>query len=141
MNIYVAILTETKITDECYTHHSCGYEIRALKATSTSQGGVAICWRDNEISQAEGIRFHGPNVISCEITSGQRRWLLIGAYIPPTKVSNETVNFIEEAHLRQPLLPILLLGDLNVDFGTTNMASAQEASIAGLVANLEYNQI
>jgi exonuclease III len=136
MNVDVAILTETKITDECYTRHSFGYEIRASKAPSTSQGGVAICWRDNELSQTEGIRFHGPNVLSCEITSGQKRWLLIGAYIPPNEVSNETVSFIQEAHLRQPLLPVILLGDLNVDFRTTNMTSAREASIAGLVANL-----
>jgi exonuclease III len=100
MNIDVAILTETKLTDERYTHHSFGYEIRASKAPSTSQSGVAICWRNNEISQTEFIRFHGPNVESCEVTSGQKQWwLLIGAYIPPNKVSNETVNFIQEAHL------------------------------------------
>jgi exonuclease III len=136
MNIDIAILTETKITDECYTRHAFGYEVRASKAPSTSQGGVAICWRDNEISQVEGIHFHGPNVVSCEITSGQKQWLLIGAYIPPTEMTNETVNSIHEAHMRQPLLPVLLLGDLNVDFRSTNMNTAREASIAGLVANL-----
>jgi hypothetical protein len=38
--------------------------------------------------------------------------------------------------MRQPLLPVILLGDLNVDFRSTNMTSAREASIAGLVANL-----
>jgi endonuclease/exonuclease/phosphatase family metal-dependent hydrolase len=46
------------------------------------------------------------------------------------------VNFIQEAHLRQPLLPVILLGDLNIDFRTAEMTSAREASIAGLVANL-----
>jgi hypothetical protein len=63
MNVDLAVLTETKITDEYYTRHSFGYEIRASKAPSSSQGGVAICWRDNEVSQAEGIRFHGSNVV------------------------------------------------------------------------------
>jgi hypothetical protein len=72
MNVDVAVLTETKITDECYTRHSFGYEIRASKAPSSSQGGVAFCWRDNEISQTEGIRFHGCNVVSCEVTSGKK---------------------------------------------------------------------
>jgi hypothetical protein len=136
MNVDLAILTEAKITDECYTRHSFGYEIRTSKASSSSQGGIAICWRDSECSQAEGIRFHGPNVVSCELTSGPKRWLIIGAYIPPSETSNATVNFIQEAHMRQPLLPVILLGDLNVDFRSTNMTSARDASIAGLVANL-----
>jgi hypothetical protein len=97
---------------------------------------VALCWRDFKVSQAEGICFHGPNIVRCEVTSGPKRWLVIGAYIPPTKVSNKTVHFIQEAHLRQPLLTVLLLGDLNVNFRTTDMTSPCEASIAGLVANL-----
>jgi hypothetical protein len=136
MNIDIAILTEAKITDECYTRHAFGYEIRASKAASSSQGGIAICWRDSKVSQAEGIHFHGPNVVSCEVTSGQKRWLVIGAYIPPSETSNATVNRVQEAHMRQPLLPVILLGDLNVDFRTTNTTSARDASIAGLVANL-----
>jgi hypothetical protein len=136
MNIDIAILTETKITDECYTRHSSGYEIRSSKARRSSQGGFAICWRDSEVSQTEGIRFHGPNVVSCEVTSGQKRWLVLGAYIPPSEATNKTVNFVQEAHQRQPRLPVILLGDLNVDFRSTNMTSAREASIAGLVANL-----
>ena len=40
---------------------------------------------------------HGPNVISCVLVSGDRRWNILGVYIPPSEDNGETVNYLIEA--------------------------------------------
>jgi hypothetical protein len=54
--------------------------------------------------------------VSCVLVSGERRWNVIGTYIPPSETDGETVNFINEAvQYRGTKDPYILLGDLNVD--------------------------
>ena len=47
MGVGLAILTETKITDDRYTRLASGYKILASKAASHNQGGIALLWREN----------------------------------------------------------------------------------------------
>jgi exonuclease III len=136
LNVDVGLLTEVKLTDERYTRHSFGYEVAATTAVHHSQGGVALCWRDTEVSQVEGVHRHGPNVISCELVTGGRRWLVIGAYIPPSEVDGSTCQHILAAQSRRPRLPVIVLGDLNVDLCQVELGSLRDAGIAAAVATL-----
>ena len=117
MKIEIALLTETKLTTDYYTRAACGYRVVATKAESRSQGGVALIYREHSNQWAiEGIRRHGPNVISCTLVSGRCRWSIVGGYIPPSDVMGATLHFIQEAVETRVKHPIIFLGDLNVDF-------------------------
>ena len=56
-------------------------------ATTTTdgevQGGVVLIVRNHpQLLSVESARFHGPNVMSCEVVSGGKRTLFVGAYLP-----------------------------------------------------------
>jgi exonuclease III len=114
MNVDIGILTETKLTNGIHTRQLSGYQVYATLARSHSQGGVALFFRDSPQWQVESIRLFGPNVISCQLVTGQCRIPVVGAYIPPADES--TLEFIRQAmdSLLQRCKP-LLLGDLNVN--------------------------
>jgi exonuclease III len=113
MNVDLGFLCETKLSDDKYTKFSSNYRVFASKASTLHSGGVALVYRQSPYWQVESERVHGPNVISFELVSGSRRTLVIGAYIPPSDRS--TLEFIDQAIRRCPNLPIMLMGDLNVD--------------------------
>ena len=117
MRIDLGILTETKIDNDMYTRDCCGYTVFATHAKSQFQGGVALFYQtENSRWCVEGEMAHGPNVISCVLVSGDRRWNLLGVYIPPSEDDGETMNFVTEAiRYRGSRYPYILLGDLNVD--------------------------
>ena len=80
MRVDLGILTETKIDNEMYTRDCCGYTVLASHARSKHQGGVALFYQTtNTRWWIEGERTHGPNVISCILVSGNRRWNIVGA--------------------------------------------------------------
>ena len=56
----------------------------ATSAVSHRQGGVALCVRENEYFQVESTVCHGPNVMSCVLTTGARRIPLVGASVYPS---------------------------------------------------------
>ena len=85
MNIDIGVLPESKLTDGIYTRVSSGYHIRATEAASHNKGGVVLFWRDRPNWLVESERCHGPNVISCKVTTPGRWYLLMGAYISPQK--------------------------------------------------------
>ena len=121
MNIDVAILTETKLT----THHiikSSGYDLTITEARSNSIGGVALCVRESPWFHVEGTKTHGHNVVSTQLVSGRKRWLLIGIYIPPSETDGSTIQNISSAarDAEKYKIPILLMGDLNVDLVAGN---------------------
>ena len=61
----------------------------------------------------EGIINFGPNVASFLLTSGRRRWYVLGAYVPPHDAPS--VYRIEQAvEAEQKLMKVILLGDLCV---------------------------
>ena len=108
----IALVTETKLTHDMYSHQDHGYTITATKAQSAHQGGIAILARADATDwHLKGTRTHGPNVMSCVLVQGTRRKPIIGAYLPPGDL--EDLPYIIEALQRYPEPPILL-GDLNV---------------------------
>ena len=117
MRVDIGILTETKIDNDMYTRDCCGYTIFASQAKSKHQGGVALFYRTtNSRWWIEGERAHGPNVVSCVLVSGNRRWNVLGVYVPPSEDDGETLHFVNEAvQYRGTNDPYILLGDLNVD--------------------------
>jgi exonuclease III len=132
MNVDFCLLQETKLSDDRYTKFSSGYRVFATKATNPFQGGVALVYRQSPYWQIESERVHSPNVISFELVTGCRRTLVIGAYIPPG--DRNAIEFIEQAAQRCPNLPIMLMGDLNVDL--LNLRDTRDANLAAMVATL-----
>jgi hypothetical protein len=114
----LGIFTETKVTDGVYTRFSSGYNVTASNATSVSQGGIALFWRDNELYEVEEVAMHGPNVLTFELVTGEMRFFVVGAYIPPSDLGT-TLSHIHQAWLECPKgCEPLLLGDLNANLFT-----------------------
>jgi endonuclease/exonuclease/phosphatase family metal-dependent hydrolase len=116
MNVDLGVLTKARLTG-IHTLAAEGYQVRATVATSHYQGGVALFWRDDaNVFQVESEQSHGPNVMSFELVTGRRRFLVIGCYIPPSEIDGTTCSHITTARRRKPRLPLIVLGDLNVNF-------------------------
>ena len=73
-------------------------------------------------------RFHGPNVVSCEVVRGTYRTPIIGAYLLPTTLDH--LPDIEEALEQFRGQDPILMGDLNVDLDEAQNQCSQ------LVANM-----
>ena len=135
MNIDIGILTETKLTAGIYTRYSSGYHVRATEASSHNKGGVALFWRDRPNWSVESERCHGPNVISCELKTGGRRHLIIGAYISPSEEDGSTCTHIVAARERCTSICALVLGDFNVDLANPGITT-RDADVIGCFSNL-----
>jgi len=141
MRLDFGLFCETKLTHEMYTKDCCGYRVYATKAKSAHQGGVALFYRpDSPLWTIEGIRSHGPNTISCLVVSGNRRWNLVGSYIPPSEDSGETLQYIGEAIRTRCNHPIIFMGDINVDLLATEL-SARDEEIATALALHGLNDV
>ena len=121
MNIDLGVITETKIQGKKSFHfrgktegHK-GYTVIPTEAKSKHQGGVALFYMESYYFTIEGTKTFGPNVIRAILKSGEKRWRIIGAYIPPSEEDGSTLNFIEAAAAESMEIPLILLGDLNVD--------------------------
>jgi len=65
----------------------------------------------------EGMRAVTANVISARLVSGTHRWLVIGAYLPPScRPDNELMAIMVEQQ-RNPWLPVIWLGNFNANLG------------------------
>ena len=83
VNIDLGIFQETKCTDGIYTRESAGYRVVATDAPSRHRGGVALFYRLSPLFEVEAVREYGPNVLSFKVTTGARRWYIIGCYLAP----------------------------------------------------------
>ncbi len=55
----------------------------SLKAASCSQGGVALAWRENDLKfVVELVLFHGPNMLTFQLTTEDKQIYVMGMYIP-----------------------------------------------------------
>ena len=101
--------------DGIYSRNTGGYSVIATNACSRLQGGVALCWRENDRFVVEEQRTLGANVITCQMVTGHGRYYLIGCYLPPsdTTVADDMEKAIEACP--RTCTP-LLLGDLNINF-------------------------
>ena len=114
VGVDLCFLTETKLTNGIHTQFSLGYRVLATNAMSHHQGGVALVYKESPYWQVESSVLHGPNVISAVIASGNSRFGIVGAYIPPADTTTST--HITTALARfPPRRKVILVGDLNLD--------------------------
>jgi hypothetical protein len=135
LNVDLCFLTEAKLTGGIYTRSGFGYKVFATEAASPNKGGVALIWRDKPNLSLESEKAHGPNVISCEVKTGHKRFLLVGAYISPSETDGSTTHQIEQAVTGRPGLRTLVMGDFNVDL-TEPSLDARDTAIHALFAGL-----
>jgi len=84
MGVGCCVLTETKLTDDRYPKHVSGYCVIASKATSPHQGGVALLWeKDHRDFEVEAVQVRSPNLLTFQLVTGEERYFVMGAYIPP----------------------------------------------------------
>ena len=82
------ILMDTKIIYQAYCQNRMVYDAVRLKEITTADGEakgevVMISRNRPQVWSIELTRFHGPNMVSCEVVT--RKWTpLIGAYTPPS---------------------------------------------------------
>jgi hypothetical protein len=117
MGVGCAVLTETKLTNDWYPKFVSGYRVISSKAASPHQGGVALLWRELEDQGflVEAAHIASPNILTFQLVTGEDRFFVIGAYIPPTDTTG--VDDLHAAWAKcPPNCKPLLLGDLNFDF-------------------------
>jgi hypothetical protein len=115
-----AILTEVKITTDKYPKYASGYTIISSKATSHSQGGIALLWKEGHNSfKVEAAKVVTPNLLTFQLVSGYERFYVMGIYIPP----NDTTGV--------DALRMAVMGDLNFSF--EHPCDAREENIADLI--------
>ena len=82
----IMLLIDTNITSDVYYHNQMGYNMVCYPAVTMStdgaQGGVGLVVREwLQGWSVESTRFHGPNVVSCEVISGGKQNPLVRAYL------------------------------------------------------------
>lgn len=136
MNFDFGILTEVKVTATTRLPTSyMGYRIACSGENgSNNQGGVLLFYKDdpNRFS-VESVKAYGPNVISFVLVSGNKRWTVVGVYIPPTENDGCTLRQIGLAFHDARDMELLLAGDINVDLRQTAY-TARDNEIATILA-------
>jgi hypothetical protein len=87
------------------------------KAASPHQGGVALLWRELEDQGflVEAVHIASPNILTFQLVTGDNRFFVIVAYIPPADTTG--VDALHAAWAKcPPNCKPLLLRDLNFDF-------------------------
>ena len=87
------LLIDTNITSNVYCHNHMGYDMVFYPAftisTDGAQGEVGLVVREWLHGwSVESTRFHGPNVVSCEVISGGKQNPLVRAYLPPSTLEH-----------------------------------------------------
>jgi hypothetical protein len=134
MGVGCAVLTKNKLTDAQYPKHVEGYHVIASKATSPQQGGIALLWTaGHQDFEVEAVKITSPNVLMIQLITGRVQFFVIGAYIPPADTTG--VDDFCAAWATCPLTcKPLLLGDLNINFGSPR--TSQEEAIADLLDDI-----
>ncbi len=118
MGIGCTVLTKTKLTNNQYPKHVGGYHVIASKATSPQQGGIALLWTAKHWDfEVEGVKIASPNVLMFQLVTGGVQFFVMGEYILPADKSG--VDTLRAAWANCPTnCKPLLLGDLNINFGS-----------------------
>ena len=96
-----------------------------LNSVRRSQGGVGLVTRERPVGWGiESLRYHGPNLVSCELVTGHIITPLVGAYISLSTLKH--LPFLEEA-LKRFKDPIVL-GYLNVDLNKARSLRRQQVA-------------
>ena len=87
-------------------------------------------WERTEGWIVDSTRFHGPNMVRCEIVSVNRLMPIIGAYLPPSTLDN-LPNLEESLNIFLGRYPVIL-GELNAD--TSRLKNPWYQQVSGLLA-------
>ena len=88
----------------------------SLKATSPQQGGVALLReKGHQDFEVEAVTITSPNLLTFQLVTGEERYFVMGAYIPPADTMGVDDLRVAWAACPTNCKP-LLLGDLNIDF-------------------------
>jgi hypothetical protein len=103
----------------------------ALEATSPQQGGITLLWTaGHQDFEVEAVKIVSPNVLTFQLVTGRVQFFVIGAYIPPAHTTGVDALRAAWATCPSSCKP-LLLGDLNIDFGSPQ--TSLEEAIADLL--------
>ena len=84
MGVGIGILTKTKVTNDQYLKPLSGYRVLVSKVASPHQGGIGLIWReDHDGFEVEAVRPLTPNLMSFQLVKGNKRYYVMGIYIPP----------------------------------------------------------
>jgi len=75
------------------------------------------CWTIASI--VKGMWVLLPNSISTTLVLDHKHWLLLGTYLTPSAAPDAELDLLEVEYWHHPLLPILLMGNLNANIDDT----------------------
>ena len=111
-NVKIGVLHKTKLTKRIHKLYSAGYKVWATEAERRQWDRITIVCREEAGWKVEGATSFVPHVEFFTITAGQKRWYVVGKYVPPN--DQLTVHQVEQALARFPEgVETLLVGDLN----------------------------
>ena len=108
-NMDLGIFQETKCTDGIYTREPAGYSVVAMEALSQHRGGVAIFYWPSPLFAVESVRQFGPNIVGFQMSTGARRWYIIGCYLYPGDTS--TIESVVATLKERPRGTTLIVGE------------------------------
>ena len=130
------LLAEMKIPDPVYCHNCLRYDVFLSEAKFTVAGGDQgggvrlVLWERTEGWIVDSTRFHGPNMVSCEVIARYHQTPLIGAYLPLSTLDHLTD--LGEALNRFLGRDSVILGDINADIGLVR--NPQDKQVADFLA-------
>jgi hypothetical protein len=84
MGVGIGILTKTKITNDWYSKSLLVYKVLMSKAASQHHGRIGLIWReDHDGFEVEAIWPLTQNLLSFQLFTGNKRYYVMGIYIPP----------------------------------------------------------
>ncbi len=115
MGVGCWVLTETKLIDARYFKFVSGYSVIASEATSPHQGGVALLWENKHRDfEVEAVQVRTPNLLTFQLVTGEERYFVMGAHIPPADMTGVDDLRAAWASCPENCKP-MLLGDLNIN--------------------------
>jgi hypothetical protein len=123
------LFTEAKVTKGIQTRFSSDYHVVCTEANSSSQGGLALFFKDSTAFQVEAVRRHGPNCISFELVVAGVRRPVIGAYIPPSDTALHSLEYILQAFEFRPSIPTDAMGGGHCDRNSVARASRHATNV------------
>ena len=108
----------------------------AVDMNAGESDGAKENW-DSPAFSVEAIRQFNANVIACHLTTGDRRWYIVGCYLAP--FDNTTIRYVDAAMVKWPReSELIFAGDLNVYLKRTGGRGLyEEIAVAVATVGLE----
>jgi hypothetical protein len=143
--------TETKISSSRHATSAGSFSILASETSTRNRGGVAFFIRRQGNDgpalswSTEDPKIYETNVVGITVVTGKLRRRLIGVYLSPNEISEETWAALRMA-CDEAVDPVWLLGDFNVDLhsiraerlnaATDSCTDTRSAEIQAFVASM-----